>query len=172
MHEALTIKRDVKRSWQAPLAVDSLLHYSMLGGCLACLLASLVCFSWVWLDEGDLLTVESKFPFVRASDGEIASALAVPASGVIEVREDYSVMLDGRIVGTGFDAKLSQLTFAIWARKKDASTTAQVVIHVPPQIQHGRIVNVLSALERANTREFILLFAGRSQDEPVWKGRR
>jgi biopolymer transport protein ExbD len=172
MHGALTLKRGVEGSWQAPLAIDSLLNYSMMGGCFACLLASLLCFSSVWLDEEDLLTAKLRIPFVRASDAETASAFASPSSGVIEVHEDHSVTLDGRTMGTSFDAKLHQLTSAICARKKDATATAPVVIYVSPQIQHARLVNVLNALERADTREYVLLFSGQSQDDPVWKGRR
>lgn len=170
MHGALALDRGVKRPWQAPLAIDSLLHYSMLGSCFACLLASLVGFSSVWLDEEDLLTTKPRFPLVRASEAETTSALTAPASGVIEVLEDNTVSLDGRTVGSRFDAKLNQLTSAICTRAKDASATAPVVIRVSPKIQHGRVVQVLNALERANTREYVLLFEGQPQDDLVWKG--
>jgi biopolymer transport protein ExbD len=172
MHGSAAIPRGVERSWLVPLTIDSLLHYSLLGSCFACLLASLVCFSSVWLDEEDLLTAKPQFPFVRASEAETASALASPARDVIEVHEDSSVTLDGRTVGTSTDAKLHQLTTAIWHRTKGTSATAPVVICVSSQIQHRRIVHVLNALERANTHDFVLLFVGQSQDDPVWKGRR
>ncbi|QIF05562.1 hypothetical protein G5S37_30050 [Roseimicrobium sp. ORNL1] len=154
------------------MAIDSLLHYSMLGSCFACLLASLVGFSSVWLDEEDLLISKPKFPFVRTSEAETTSALASPARGVIQLQEDYSVMLDGRTVGTPVDAKLQQLTSAIWIRKKESSAETPLVIFVPSQVKYVRVVQVLNALDRADTRDYVLLFEGQSQDEPVWKGRR
>jgi biopolymer transport protein ExbD len=172
MHGALTIKRGVERSWQAPLAVDSLLNYNMLAGCFLCLFVSLAHFTCFWTKLLESPSREINLPLGQATESEAATALASPASSVIEVHEDYSVTLDGRTVGTPFDANLHQLTSALRNREKDSSAAAPVVIHVLPHIKHARLVHVLNALERANTGEYVLLFTGQSQDDPVWKGRR